>query len=213
MESTTMHMPEIKITYRQCWDDLNTRYRSAVVVVDGKLNFTETFWYLAHTHNRSAMVHSLAEHLIETRASYAKRYSFEYQLIKAALLEGFFGLRESLAGLLNLVFQLGVDSTKMGSTSKVFKQVEERKLPVLAHLKQIIPKKSMLDSYLMEFRHPYVHREDLSNISVQDITASLVGVEQPRILGFIDKSASISQKMEEVEKGIAAECSKELGFM
>jgi len=213
LESTTMHMPEIKITYRQCWDDLNTRYRSAVVVVDGKLNFTETFWYLAHTRNRSAMVHSLAEHLIETRASYAKRYSFEYQLIKAALLEGFFGLRESLAGLLNLVFQLGVDLTEKGSTFKVFKQVEERKLPVLAHLKQIIPKKSMLDNYLMEFRHPYVHREDLSNISVQDITASFVGVEQPRILNFIDKSASISQKLEEVEKGIVAECSRELGFM
>ena len=94
--------------------------------MDGKLNFTEIFWYLAHTHNRSAMVHSLAEHLIESRASYAKRYSFEYQFIKAVLLESFFGLRESLAGLLNLVFQLGVDSTKTGSTWKVFKQVEER---------------------------------------------------------------------------------------
>jgi hypothetical protein len=212
LENVTLHMPEIKIVPRQYWVQLDLRYRSEVVIVHGNLNLTETFYYLSHIVNRSAMVHSLAEHLTERKASYSKQYSFEYQFIKAALLEGFFGLRESVAGLVNLVFQLGVDSTKLGSTLKVFEQVKERELPVLAYLNQIVPRGSMLDGYLAEFRHPYVHREDLSKGSVQDFAAALAGLEQPRIMDFIDKSASVSQELEEVEKGIAAECGKELGF-
>lgn len=214
MENTivTIKMPEIKFQ-RQCfWQDLEAKYRSKVVITEGSLNFTETFFYMAHAENRSSLLHSLVTHLSEKKAFYARRNSYEFWLIKAVILEGFFGLRECLAGLVNHVFQLGVDCSQTGSSSKVMKEAISRKLAVSSSLKQIILKNSMLDNYLNEFRHPYTHREDLSNFSVQDMIASLFGAEQARITRFINRSLETSQLLQEIEKTIAEECSKQLGL-
>lgn len=214
MENTiaTIKMPEIEIQRQQFWQELEDKYRSKVVIRDGALNFTETFFYMAHAENRSSLLHSLVAHLAENKEFYAKRNSYELWLIKAAVLEGFFGLRECLAVLVNYIFQIGVDCSQIGSTHKIMKEAKSRKLAISGYLEQIIQKNSMLDNYLNEFRHPYIHREDLSNFSVQDMITSLIGAEQPRIIRFIDRSLETSQSLQEIEKAIVEECSKQLGL-
>jgi hypothetical protein len=208
----TLKIPEIKIQGQPFWQELEVKYRSKEVIKDGTLNFDETFFYIGHAKNRSCLLHSLVTHLAETKGYYAKRNSYDFWLIKTAILDGFFGLRECLAGLVNSVFQLGVDCSQIGSTGKVWKETMSKKLAVSSSLKQVIPKNSMLDKYLKEFRHPYVHREDLSNFSAADITAMLIGAEQPRITRFIQRSLETSQLLQEIEKTIAEECSKQLGL-
>jgi hypothetical protein len=205
-------VPEIKIETLIFWQELEAKYISKVTIKGDGLHFTETLFYIAHAESRSSLLHSLVSHLAETKTSYAKQNSYEFRLIKAAILEGFFGLRECLAGLINCVFQLGVDCSQIGSTSKVMKEAISRKLAISNSLLQIIPKNSMLDKYLSEFRHPYVHREDLSSFSTADITASIIGAEQPRIIRFIDNSYQTSQTLQTLEEKIAQECSKELGI-
>jgi hypothetical protein len=214
MENTvaTIRMPEIQIRRQQFWQELEGKYRSKVVIRDGGFNFTEIFFYLAHAENRSSLLHSLVTHLAENREFYAKRYSHELWLIRAATLDGFFGLRECLAGLVNCVFQMEVDCSQTGSAHKITKEAKRRKLAISSYLEQIIEKNSVLDSYLNEFRHPYVHREDLSNFSVQDMTASLIGAEQPRVIRFIDRSIETSQSLQQIEKAIVEECGKQLGL-
>jgi hypothetical protein len=214
MENTIVmvKIPEIKIQRQRFWQELEVKYRSKEVIKDGVLNLNETFFYIGHVGNRSSLLHSLVTHLAETKEYYAKRNSYEFWLIKTAILDGFFGLRECLAGLVNSVFLLGVDCSQIASTSKVMKETISKKLAVSSSLKQIIQKNSMLDKYLNEFRHPYVHREDLSNFSAEDITAMLIGAEQPRITRFIDRSLETSQLLQGIEKAIAEECSKQLGL-
>lgn len=141
-----IRVPEIKVYKQQCWEDLNREYRSAVVIKHGRLNFTETYFYLAHTGNRSAMVHSLATHLTQNSAQYAKRYNYDYQLLKAALLDGFFGIRESLAGLVNCVFCLDI-AAKLGSTVRILNKAKERKLDVAAYLDQIVKRNSGIRTF------------------------------------------------------------------
>jgi hypothetical protein len=214
MENTiaTIKMREIEIQRQQFWQELEDKYRSRVVIRDGALNFTETFFYMAHAQNRSSFLHSLVAHLVANKEFYAKRNSYELWLIKAAILEGFFGLRECLAGLVNYVFQIGVDCSQRGSTHKIMREAKSRKLAISGYLEQIIQENSMLDNYLKEFRHPYIHREDLSDFSAQDLITSLFGAEQPRIARFIDRSLETSRSLQEIEKAIVEECSKQLGL-
>lgn len=214
MENTiaTIKMPEIEIQRQQFWQELEDKYRSKVVIRDGTLNLTETFFYMAHAENRSSLLHSLVAHLVKNKTFYARRPSYEFWLIKAAILEGFFGLRECLAGLVNNVFQIGVDCSQIGSTHKIMREAKSKELAICDYLEQIIQKNSLLDKYLYEFRHPYIHREDLSNFSVQDITTSLIGAEQPRITRFIDRSLETSHSLQEIEKAIVEECGKQLGL-
>ncbi len=213
-ENTTVvaKIPEIKIWEPKYWQDLEAKYRKKHVVKNGGLHFTETFFYVAHVQNRSKLLHSLIGHLANNREYYAKRYSFEFWLIKAAILDGFFGLRECLSALINSVFQLGVDCSKKGSTLKVMKEAKRKGLSVGNDLEQTSGENSILNKYLEEFRHPYVHREDLSSFTVQDITASLVGAEQPRIGKFIDRSLDTSEWLRGIEKKMADECGKQLGI-
>lgn len=207
-----IRLPEIRIYKQQCWEDLNQEYLSAIVIKHGTLNFTKIYFYLAHTGNRSAIVHSLVAYLTQNRAQYAKRYNYDYQLLKAALLEGFFGIRESLAGTVNCVFYLDVEA-KLGSTRRILKEAQKRNLKVADYLDKIVNKNSPFDKFLEEFRHPYVHREDISGFSVQDLATALAGMEQPRILTFIDSSAVASQQLQEIEKAIAMECGRKLGIL
>jgi hypothetical protein len=211
-KTATIKVPEIEIQRQQFWEDLEGRYRSRVVIRNGAFNFTETFFYMAHGQNRSSLLHSLVAHLVANREFYTKRYSYELWLIKGAVLEGFFGLRECLAGLVNAVFEIGVDRSRIRSTHKIMQEARNEGLGVSDYLEQITRKGSVLDSYLSEFRHPYIHREDLSNFSAQDMIRSLFGLEQQRITKFIDRSLETSLSLEEIEKAIVKECAKRLGL-
>jgi hypothetical protein len=207
-----INVPQIKVIEPEVWTELEHKYISSVVVKEGSLNFTEIFWYLAHIRNRSEMVHSIVEYIIENRSGFARKYGHEYRLLKGTILESFFGLRESLACLVNCVWNLEEDFSKVGATQKVMKKAQKDNLEVFPYLKEIIPRDSMLDNYLQEFRHNYIHREDMSNITIPDMTAAMVGSEQPRIINFIDKTQETSLKMRKIEAAIANECTIKLGL-
>lgn len=203
-------IPPIPIEIQPIWDELIEKYRSSVVVASDGLNFTETFWYLGHTRNNSTLLHSVSSHLYAEIGNY--KFDNSYRLLKSVVLEGFFSIRESLAGLVNVVYSLGENASAMGASSKVLRKASDQNLRVADYLDQLIPRNSRLGSYLEKYRHPYVHREDLSSFSVQDITASLIGKEQPRITEFITESYETSRWTQEMESYIAKECATHLGL-
>lgn len=204
-------IPPIPIEIQPIWDELIEKYESSVVIVSGGWNFTETFWYLAHTRNNSRLLHSVSSHLYAEIGNY--KFDVSYLLLKSVVLEGFFSLRESLAGLVNLVYSLQEDAPKSGASNRILKEAKSRNLTVADYLNELIPKTSTLGSYLEKYRHPYVHREDLSRYSVQDITAAMIGAEQPRVTEFITKSYATSRWMQEIESHIARECATHLGLL
>ena len=201
-------VPSIPIEIQPIWDELIAKYRSSVVVVSGGLNLTETFWYLAHTHNNSILLHSVSSHLYAERGNY--KFDYSYRLLKSVVLEGFFSLRESLTGLVNVVYNLGESTQKIGSSNSILRKSLVQCPVVANHLNEIVPRTSKLGRYLENYRHPYVHREDLSGFSLQDITASLVNREQPRITEFITESYETSQWIKGIESSIAKECAAQL---
>jgi len=203
-------IPAIPIEIQPIWDELIKKYRASVVIVSGGLNLTETFWYLAHTHNNSILLHSVSSHLYAERGNY--KFDNSYRLLKSVVLEGFFSLRESLARLVNVVYNLPEVAPKFGASNKILKKAKELNLAVADYLNELIPTSSRLGNYLEKYRHPYVHREDLSRFSVQDLTASLLGVEQPRITEFITESYETSRWMQKMESYIAKECATHLGL-
>jgi hypothetical protein len=201
-------VPSIPIEPQPVWDDLSSKYISKYVVVSGGFVLTEAYCYLAHTHNNSVLLHSVASHLYGERGNY--KFNHSYRLLKSVVLEGFFSLRESLCGLVNVVWSLGERKQKSGSSNRILTKSHSL-CPVIAkHLDEIVPPTSRLGGYLEKYRHPYVHREDLSRISVQDITASLINKEQPRITEFIVESFETSRWMRGIESAIAGECSRKL---
>ncbi len=179
-------------------------------MISGGWNFTETFWYLAHTRNNSRLLHSVSSHLYAEIGNY--KFDVSYLLLKSVVLEGFFSLRESLAGLVNSVYNLGEDAPKPGASGRILKEAKHLNLTVADYLSELIPPTSRLGSYLENYRHPYVHREDLSGFSVQDMTAAMIGKEQPRVTRFITKSYETSRWMQEMESYIAKECATHLGL-
>lgn len=210
LQQLMITVPPIQIEIQMIWEELTSKYQSNKVVVSGSLNFTETFWYLAHTRNNSRLVHSVSLHLYSEIGNY--RGDDSYLLLKCVVLEGFFSLRESLAGLINTVYDLGENCGKIGSSNRILKKIKVQNPKVANYLNSLIPKSSKLGSYLEKYRHPFVHREDLSNFSVQDITAALVGKEQPRITEFRTETYNISRWMKEIESDIGKECAKHLGI-
>ena len=201
-------IPSIPIEIQPIWDELIDKYKSSVVIISGGWNFTETFWYLAHTHNNSILLHSVSSHLHAEIGNY--KFDDSYRLLKSVVLEGFFSLRESLARLVNVVYTLGENAPKSGASGRILKKAKSRNLTVADYLNQLIPKTSGLGSYLEKYRHPYVHREDLSRVSIQDITKAMIGAEQPRITEFITESYETSRWMQEIESYIAKECATRL---
>ena len=161
---------------------------------------------------RSAMIHSLAKHFIEKKKFYSKKQDYTYFLLKSSYLESIFGLRESIAGLINQVFKLEVDQ-KIGSTQKILKETVKRKLRISELLGQIVKKNGFLDTYLKEFRHPYVHSEDISRFNPEDLLAVFFGLEQNGIKYFIDRANGISEWMLKVEGDISKECNVNLGII
>jgi len=209
-KQSTITIPPIPIEIQPIWDELIEKYRSSVVIISGGLNLTETFWYLAHTHNNSILLHSVSSHLYAEIGNY--KFDASYRLLKSVVLEGFFSLRESLARLVNVVYSLQEGAPKSGASSRILKKAKNLNLTVADYLSELIPKTSKLGSYLEKYRHPYVHREDLSRFSVQDLTASLLGAEQPRITEFITESYETSRWMQKMESYIAKECATYLGL-
>jgi len=201
-------IPPIPIEIQPIWDELIEKYESSVVIVSGGWNFTETFWYLAHTRNNSRLLHSVSSHLYAEIGNY--KFDVSYLLLKSVVLEGFFSLRESLAGLVNLVYSLQEDAPKSGASSRILKKAKKLNLTVADYLSELIPPTSRLGSYLENYRHPYVHREDLSGFSVQDMTAAMINKEQPRVTKFITKSYETSRWMQKIESHIAQECTTRL---
>jgi len=205
MKRSPITIPTIQIEIQPTWDDFVKKYQSSVVIVSGGPNFTETFWYLAHTHNNSILLHSVSSHLYAEIGNF--KFDDSYRLLKSVVLEGFFSLRESLARLVNAVYSLQEDVPKRsGASGSILKEAKESKLTVANYLSELIPKNSRLGSYLDKYRHPYVHREDLSGFSARDITASLVNKEQPRVTEFITESYETSRWMQKIESHIAQEC-------
>ena len=209
-KQSTITIPTIPIEIQPIWDELIGKYQTSVVIVSGGWNFTETFWYLAHTHNNSILLHSVSSHLYAEIGNY--KFDASYRLLKSVVLEGFFSLRESLARLVNVVYSLQEGAPKSGASSRILKKAKNLNLTVADYLSELIPKTSKLGSYLEKYRHPYVHREDLSRFSVQDLTASLLGAEQPRITEFITESYETSRWMQKMESYIAKECATYLGL-
>jgi len=201
-------IPTIQIEIQPIWDELIEKYRSSVVIVSGGLNLTETFWYLAHTRNNSTLLHSVSSHLYAEIGNY--KFDDSYRLLKSVVLEGFFSLRESLARLVNVVYSLQEDAPKSGASSRILKKAKKLNLTVADYLSELIPPTSRLGSYLENYRHPYVHREDLSGFSVQDMTAAMINKEQPRVTEFITKSYETSRWMQKIESHIAQECTTRL---
>lgn len=209
-KQSTITIPPIPIEIQPIWVELIEKYQSSVVIISDGLNFTETFWYLAHTRNNSTLLHSVSSHLYAEIGNY--KFDNSYRLLKSVVLEGFFSLRESLARLVNVVYSLQEDAPKSGASSRILKKAKSLNLTVADYLSELIPKTSRLGSYLEKYRHPYVHREDLSMFSVQDITAGLIGAAQPRITEFITESYETSRWMQEMESYIAKECATHLGL-
>jgi len=203
-------IPPIPIEIQWIWDELIKKYKASVVNVSDGLNLTETFWYLVHTRNNSTLLHSVSSHLYAEIGNYKLDYS--YRLLKSVVVEGFFSLRESLARLVNVVYSLQEDAPKSGASQRILTKAKEFPLTVANYLIELIPPGSRLDSYLEKYRHPYVHREDLSRFSLQDLTASLLGTEQPRITEFITESYETSRWMQKIESYIAKECATHLGL-
>ena len=203
-------IPDIPIEIQPIWDELIEKYTASVVIVSGGFNLTETFWYLSHTRNTSTLLHSVSSHLYAEIGNY--KFNDSYRLLKSVVLEGFFSLRESLARLVNVVYNLPEVAPKFGASNRILKQAKGLNLAVADYLNELIPTSSRLGIYLEKYRHPYVHREDLSGISAQDITASLIGKEQPRITEFIKESFATSRWMQEIESHIARECLTRLGL-
>ncbi|MFC2045285.1 hypothetical protein ACFLUH_01225 [Chloroflexota bacterium] len=203
-------IPSIPIITQAIWDDLAKEYRKAEVVVEGGLKLKEIFFYLGHTRNNSTMLHSVVSHMHKEIGNY--KFDDSYRLLKAVVLESFFSLRESIAGLVNVVYNLGIDVEKSGSSHKIFKETKIKDLRIAGYLNELIPQSSKLGNYLKKYRHPFIQREDLSGFSVQDITSMLIGKEQPRITEFITKSHETSLWMKEIESSIAKECKKQLNL-
>lgn len=201
-------VPPIKIEIQMAWEELTARYQSSVVVVNGILHFTETFWYLAHMRNTSRIVHSVSSHLYSN--IHNNQVGDDYLLLKCVALEGFFSLREILAGLVNSVYNLGENNNKIGASNRILHKIKTRNDIIAKDLSSLVPKSSKLGTYLEKYRHPFVHREDLSKITFQDITAALAGKEQPRITEFINDTFEISQWMKQIELSIAKECANKL---
>jgi hypothetical protein len=208
MKRSPIVIPTIHIEIQPVWEDFVTRYQSSKVVVSGGLKFTETFWYLAHTRNNSILLHSVSSHLYAEIGNF--KLDDSYRLLKSVVLEGFFSLRESLARLVNVVYNLQEVAPKAGASRKILEKVKESKLTVEDYLCEIIPPDSRLGKYLEKYRHPYVHREDLSGFTVQDIVLAMVGKEQPRVTEFITNSYETSRWMQKIESNIAQECMKHL---
>jgi len=164
-KQSTITIPPIPIEIQPIWDELIEKYRSSVVITSGGLNFTETFWYLAHTRNNSTLLHSVSSRLYAEIGNY--KFDDSYRLLKSVVLEGFFSLRESLARLVNVVYSLQEDVPKSGASKRILKKAKNLNLTVADYLSELIPNTSRLGSYLEKYRHPYVHREDLSRFSVQ----------------------------------------------
>jgi hypothetical protein len=201
-------VPSIPIEPQPVWDDLSSKYISKYVVVSGGFVLTEAYFYLAHTHNNSTLLHSVASHLYSERGNY--KFDHSYRLLKSVVLEGFFSLRESLCGFVNVIYGLGENTHKQGSSYRILK--ESRSLcPVVAkQLDEIVPKASNLGRYLEKYRHPYVHREDLSGITIPDMTAAMIGTEQPRMTEFITESYKTSRWLQGIESSIVKECAVKL---
>lgn len=204
-EQSKITIPPIPIEIQPIWDELIERYqRSSEFINSGDLNFTETFWYLAHTRNNSTLLHSVSSHLYAERGNY--KFDASYRLLKSVVLEGFFSLRESLARLVNVVYRLQEDAPKSGASSRILKKAKNLNLTVADYLSELISNTSRLGSYLEKYRHPYVHREDLSRFSGQDVAAAMTGAEQPRMTKFITESYETSLWIQEIESNIAQEC-------
>ena len=206
-----IEVPPIEMAVPAFWDSLESRYRAAFVISEGKLKLTEAYFFICHTIDKSTMVHSIAAHLEQRQKEYAKRYDYTYRLLKSAFLESLFGLREALACLVDAVFNLEQEN-KTGSTSNIYKRAVAKKLAVAKCLKELIPPSSKLGRYLKDFRHPYVHWEDLSRTTGHDMLAAIIGHEQLRIANFIATAKEISEWILAVESQIAEECAKHLGF-
>jgi hypothetical protein len=201
----------IKVIVPDFWNELEKAYRPRIII-SGGFKFTDLYFFLIHTIHRSAMVHSLANHLHEKKESYSKVHDYTYLLLKSSFLESIFGLRESIAGLVNQVFSLKVAQNKVGTTNRILKKAEDKGLNITNLLNQIITKDSLVAKYLTEFRHPHVHTEDLSTVEPEDFLAAMFGKEQRRIKYFIDKAKEISDLLLTIEANIAKECKIELGI-
>jgi hypothetical protein len=200
-------IPNIAIEIQPIWDELINKYQSSVVVIKGGFNFTETYLYLVHTRDNSVLLHSVSSHLQAEIANYAKKPDYSYRLLKSAMLEGFFSLRESVAGLVNVVYNLGEDVTRTGASGKILKKAEGRNLSTADYLNELIPSTSRLGIYLDKYRHPFVHREDLSSrLSHSDMLAALFAKEQKRITEFMSESYETSRWLQGIESHIAQEC-------
>jgi hypothetical protein len=131
-EMSTITIPTIQIETQPIWDEFLKKYRSSVVIVKGGLNFTETFWYLAHTRNNSTLLHSVSSHLYAEIGNF--KFDDSYRLLKSVVLGGFFSLRESLARLVNAVYSLQEDASKIGASFRILKQAKEHITDILMYI-------------------------------------------------------------------------------
>jgi hypothetical protein len=156
------------------------------------------------------MLHSISVHLFEEKEKYTKSFSYGYRLLKSAALEGVFGLRESLSGLVNEVFCLKIDTEKIGSTKKIFKASKDKDLPIADQLEVLATNESEINIFLKKYRHPHIHSEDLSHVTNTDFLTAFAGLEQPRIINFIRELVKVNELVKSVEHDIIGKCSSEL---
>ena len=204
-------IPIIKIEEQPMWEELIDKYQTSVVLVGGgKFNLTDTYFYLVHTRDHSTLLHSVSSHLYSEIGHYAKHYDYSYRLLKSVVLESFFSLRESIAGLVNLVYNLG-ENARIGTSNRILEGAKSLALPIVEYLNALIPTASRLGAYLENYRHPYVHREDLScALTPSDMIAALFAKDQKRITDFIIESFETSQWIQGIEASIAGECAVKL---
>ncbi len=204
---TSVNIPEIEINTPRFWDELIKSYQ-LTIIEEGTVYLTELYFYLVHTIHRSTIVHSIANHLNDNKEVYSKSYDYSYLLLKAAFLESLFGIRESISGLVNQVYGLSVDTTKKGSTGKIYNKIKNNGIEIVEQLNEIVPKGSRFSNYLEKYRHPLVHREDVSRIKASDMLSAVFGHKQLRIESFILDAKNIADWLLELEEKIAIRCKK-----
>ena len=205
----SISIPEIEISAPRFWDELEESYRPNILE-EGGFHFTDLYFYLVHTIHRSAIVHSIAKHLYDNKQVYSRSHDYSYLLLKAAFLESLFGIRESITGLVNQVYRLSVDTTKMGATHRIHKKIMNSGIEVAEQLDEIIPKGSRFSNYIEKYRHPLVHEEDLSRVEASDMLSAIFGHVQPRIESFILDAKDIADWFLQLEEKIAIKCRRKL---
>ncbi|MDP8288938.1 MAG: hypothetical protein RAP03_19870 [Candidatus Electryonea clarkiae] len=208
--SNTISIPEIPLINDDDWDNFCDTYRHRYVIDEGKIKLDKVYFLIEHCRYRSEMLHSISAHLLEEKEKYTKSFSYGYRLLKSAVLEGVFGLRESLSGLVNEVFDLGIDSGKSGSTYRIFEASKDKGLPIADQLEVLVSKESKIGIFLNMYRHPHIHSEDLSPVTNTDFLTAFAGLEQPRIVNFIRDSVKAQELVKSVEHHIIGVCSSEL---